>query len=50
MKTKPAPRKAPSASHPEPRKQQALELEARSEHETGVKKERLIREAARKAE
>jgi hypothetical protein len=36
--------------HANPRKQRALQLGARSEHETGAKRERLIREAARRAE
>ena len=36
--------------HPDPQKQKALELSAHAEHETGVKRERLIKEAARKAE
>lgn len=38
------------AKHPNQRKQKALELSAHAEHETGAKRERLIREAARKAE
>ena len=37
------------ARHSNPEKQKALELGAQSEHETGAKRERLIREAARRA-
>ena len=36
--------------HPDPEKRKALELGARAEHETGVKRERLTREAARRAD
>lgn len=41
--------KHPGAKHPDPKKQKALELSAHAEHETGMKRERLIKEAARKA-
>jgi len=37
------------ARHSSPAKRKALELAAQSEHETGVKRERLVREAARRA-
>lgn len=36
--------------HPDPDKRKALELGARAEHETGAKRERLTREAARRAD
>jgi hypothetical protein len=53
MKAKPLPKRPgppADAKHPDPEKQKAMELGARSEHETGVKRERLIKEAARKAD
>jgi len=42
--------KQASVKHPSQQKQKALELSADAEHETGAKRERLIREATRKAE
>lgn len=39
-----------SVKHPNPQKQKALELTAHAEHETGAKREDLIKEAARKAQ
>jgi hypothetical protein len=53
MKTHKLPKRPGSRAgtrHPDPGKHRALELGAKSEHETGVKRERLIREAARKAD
>lgn len=42
-------RAAAPSRHLPPNKKKALELSAHAEHETGRRKERLIREAARKA-
>lgn len=49
MKTPSPSRKDVRTKHPEPAKQKSLELGARAEHEIGVRRERLIRRAARKA-